>query len=114
MISSFEHLTEFNDVQRSQFNALRVLLLARTYADLLRQVRSKRSLALAYVGYQPRLLELTEALSDCAGRESTEFFFEGRLDDIYHPSRPLEAMATEKVDMAFIADVDDEQERELT
>lgn len=109
-----ESLIEFSDVQRNQSHALAVLLLARTYADLLKQIRSRQSLSLAYVGYEPRLLQLTESLSDCAGPESTEFFFEGRPEDKHHPSRPLEALATEKVDLAFIADVDGERERALT
>jgi predicted O-methyltransferase YrrM len=105
---------DFNDIQRNQSNALGVLLLAATYADLLKRIHSRRSLRLAYVGYEPRLLGLTEAMCDCAGPESTEFFFEGRPDDIYHPSRPLEALAMEQVDLALIADVDAERERSLS
>lgn len=108
-----EDVLAFNDIHRNQSNALAVLLLARTYADLLKQICSRQSLALAYVGFEPRLLQLTESLRDCAGPESTEFFFEGRPDDNRHPSRPLEALATEKIDLAFIADVDGEHERAL-
>lgn len=114
MSSLSENLSALNDIQRSQSDALHVLLLARTYLDLLRQIRSTRSLDLAYVGYEPRLLGLTEAVFDCAGPESTEIFFEGRPDDIYHPSKPLETLITGKVDLAFIADVDGQRERELT
>lgn len=114
MSSHSENLSALNDIQRSQSDALHLLLLAWTYLDLLKQIRSKRSLDLAYVGYEPRLLGLTEALLDCAGPESIEFFFEGRPDDIYHPSKPLETLTTGKVDLAFIADVDSQREHELT
>lgn len=113
MSLTLENRSTFNEVQRSQSDALDVLLLARTYTDLLKQIHSKRSLDLAYVGYEPRLLGLTEALLDCAGPEATEVFFDGRPDDIYHPSRPLEALATGKLDLAFIADLDSQHEREL-
>ncbi|HJT33226.1 MAG TPA: TylF/MycF/NovP-related O-methyltransferase [Pirellulales bacterium] len=114
MSSTLENLSAFNDIQRSQADALDVLLLARSYTDLLKHVRSKRSLDLAYVGYELRLLALTEALLDCAGPESNEVFFEGCPDDIYHPSQPLDSLVTGKVDLAFIADVDGQREHELT
>jgi len=110
------NLLEFhriNNTQVNMYNSLQILLIARTYCDLLMRIKSKPNLSIAYVGYDPRLLTLSEGISDCGGMGPTEMFFEGREDDYGHSSKPLEFLEINKFDALFIADIDKQKEDNL-
>lgn len=107
-----ETLNQVPPAWAARTSSLNVLLLARTYADLLMSVRNKKSLSLAYVGDDYRLLGLTEALSDCTGFGS-ESFFAGKPTDTFRQSQLLSGLDVQSVDVAFLADSDPATENRL-
>jgi hypothetical protein len=89
---------------------LNLLLMADALSKVLAALMGRDSFRTAYIGYDPRIFKVVEALQDYGFQTH---YFAGKDGDVFHPALPLSEFNAANFDLAVVSDVDEAREDAL-
>jgi predicted O-methyltransferase YrrM len=89
---------------------LNLLLIADALSKLLAALKGRDLFQTAYIGYDPQLFKVVEALQDFGFQAH---FFAGKDRDVFHRALPLAQLDPVNFDLAVVSDVDPTREEAL-